>query len=130
MENSKEIQFLLEEIHDALNNNISHDKLINFINEECYLNGGDLDLLVGMLEDKGHQEFAALLSDEIHTPTLENELERQRPWHENTRCTRMPSDEISYLKEKLTLQLYKTLHPDGQEVIYSKPECRRYHNDL
>ena len=130
MENSEEMQYLLEEIADALNNNIPHDELITFINDECYLTDANLDTLVGILESKGHNEFASLLSDEIHTPTLENELACQRPWHENDRCNRMPSDEILHLREKLPLQMYKLLHPSGMEIIYSKPEMRRFHNDL
>tara|TARA_R100000458_G_scaffold18674_1_gene16296 strand:+ start:1819 stop:2217 length:399 start_codon:yes stop_codon:yes gene_type:complete len=125
---------VLEELESALENSVPHNELIDWINEFSLLSSAELDTLVGLLEEKGYDSFALLLSEEIDTPTLENDLERQRPWHQNDRCNKAPADEIKYLREKMALQLFKTLRPDdrheGEQTFHANIECRRFHNDL
>ena len=129
MENLELLE-VVEEIVDALDNEVPYGIIIQWVNESP-LSDKEADNLVALLEDKGCLIMASKIADEIHSPTLSDDLQRQRDWWENDVCNGLPKPRKEW--DKKWLKLYTTLYsdnPEGGELIWARTDCRSWHNDI
>ena len=78
----QEIDKLIKEEYDKIAIVLAISGRYNYTDKEY-------DYLVGKLEDMDDstkREIAELIADEIHSPTLEGDILRSMPWHDNNYC--------------------------------------------
>ena len=98
--------------------------MIKWINEQI-LDSVQLDSLVALLEDLQDEwhpeaiEFAHKLADEIHSCTLDIEIEHKQPWFMNDKRNRAASDEPKYEREHVWLQRFMHVCNPQPNVIHT-----------
>ena len=127
MEHDEEVHDLCDLVEDMLDEGLDKTLVWEML-QGSLVSDSQLDSLVGLLEDKGHEDLAEEISLGIHHPTLADDIARQQPWHLNDRCNAASHQEPKKRWDKKWVQRFDKLYP--KSLVFLRPTMKEYHDSL